>query len=220
MGKYILKRLGYMILTLWIVITITFALMHAIPGDPLAANARRLPPQIRANYYAKYGLDKPVTTQYVVYMKNLLKGDLGESLAFAGRSVNTVIKDGLPASARIGVQAVFIGFALGIALGIVAAFNRNKWPDYIVMFIALLGVSIPSFVFAALLQYLFTVKHMLLPTTGWGTFKHTILPTIALCLSPLAIYARYMRNECLDVLGQDYILTAKAKGVKIGRAHV
>ncbi|NEZ47713.1 ABC transporter permease [Clostridium niameyense] len=213
MGKYILKRLGYMILTLWIVITITFALMHAIPGDPLAANARRLPPQIRANYYAKYGLDKPVTTQYVVYMKNLLKGDLGESLAFAGRSVNTVIKDGLPASARIGVQAVFIGFALGIALGIVAAFNRNKWPDYIVMFIALLGVSIPSFVFAALLQYLFTVKHMLLPTTGWGTFKHTILPTIALCLSPLAIYARYMRNECLDVLGQDYILTAKAKGV-------
>lgn len=213
MGKYILKRLGYMVLTLWLVITITFALMHAIPGDPLAANARRLPPQIRANYYAKYGLDKPVTTQYVVYMKNLLKGDLGESLAFAGRSVNTVIKDGLPASARIGVQAVFIGFILGIALGIIAAFNRNKWPDYIVMFIALLGVSIPSFVFAALLQYLFTVKHMLLPTTGWGTFKYTILPTIALCLSPLAIYARYMRNECLDVLGQDYILTAKAKGV-------
>ncbi len=146
-------------------------------------------------------------------MKNLLKGDLGDSLAFAGRSVNTVIKDGLPASARIGIQAVFLGFALGIILGVVAAFKRNKWPDYIVMFLALIGVSIPSFVFAALLQYIFTVKFMILPTTGWGGAKYTILPTIALSLSPLAIYARYMRNECLDVLGQDYILTAKAKGV-------
>ncbi|EKN41559.1 oligopeptide/dipeptide ABC transporter permease, partial [Clostridium botulinum CFSAN001627] len=140
-------------------------------------------------------------------------GDLGDSLAFAGRSVNTVIKDGLPASARIGIQAVFLGFTLGIILGVVAAFKRNKWPDYIVMFLALIGVSIPSFVFAALLQYIFTVKFMILPTTGWGGAKYTILPTIALSLSPLAIYARYMRNECLDVLGQDYILTAKAKGV-------
>lgn len=146
-------------------------------------------------------------------MKNLLKGDLGDSLAFAGRSVNTVIKDGLPASARIGIQAVFLGFTLGIILGVVAAFKRNKWPDYIVMFLALIGVSIPSFVFAALLQYIFTAKFMILPTTGWGGAKYTILPTIALSLSPLAIYARYMRNECLDVLGQDYILTAKAKGV-------
>lgn len=134
MFRYILKRLGYMLLTLWIVITITFALMHTIPGDPLASSAKRLPPQIRANYYAKYGLDKPLTTQYAVYMKNLLKGDLGDSLAFAGRSVNTVIKDGLPASARIGIQAVFLGFTLGIILGVVAAFKRNKWPDYIVMF--------------------------------------------------------------------------------------
>lgn len=148
-------------------------------------------------------------------MKSLLKGDLGDSLAFAGRSVNTVIKDGLPASARIGIQAVFLGFVLGIILGgVLAAFKRNKWPDYIVMFLALVGVSIPSFVFAALLQYTFTVKLMILPTTGWGgSVKYTILPTIALSLSPLAIYARYMRNECLDVLGQDYILTAKAKGV-------
>lgn len=213
MLKYVLKRLGYMVLVLWIVITITFVLMHAIPGDPLASNAKRLPPQIRANYYAKYGLDKPLTTQYMVYMKNLSKGDLGESLAFAGRSINKVIKDGLPVSAQIGLQAVFLGFVLGIILGIIAAFNRNRWPDYIVMFLALVGVSIPSFVFAALLQYIFTVKFMILPTTGWGGFKYTILPTIALSLSSLAIYARYMRNECLDVLGQDYILTAKAKGV-------
>ena len=156
MFKFILKRLGYMFVTLWIVATITFMLIHAIPGDPLASMARKLPEQIRMNFYAKYGLDKPVIVQYGRFMKNIvLHGDLGESLAYQGRSVTGVIKLHAPVSARLGVQAVAMGFFIGVSLGVLAAFNRGKWPDYIVMFIAILGVSVPSFVMASLLQYFF-----------------------------------------------------------------
>lgn len=214
MFKFILKRLGYMLLTLYIAITITFFLIHAIPGDPLADLARKLPPQIKANYYAKYGLDKPLAIQYGTFMKNLVfHGDLGESLTYPGRSVVDTIKEYAPISGKIGIQAIILGFGLGVTLGIIAAFNRNKVADYFVMFIAILGISIPSFVLAALLQYVFTVKYSLLPTTGWGEFQHTILPTIAMSFGSIATYARYMRANCLDVLGQDYILTAEAKGV-------
>ncbi|GAA0123717.1 MULTISPECIES: ABC transporter permease [Clostridium] len=214
MLKFTLKRLGYMLVTLFISITITFMLIHAIPGDPLASMARNLPPQIRANYYEKYGLNQPVIVQYGRFMSNLiLKGDMGESLAYAGRNVGKTIASYSPISARIGGQAIFIGFTIGVILGILAAFKRGKWPDYLVMFIAILGISVPSFVIASLLQLLFTVHWNILPTTGWGEFKHTILPTIALSFSSIATYARYMRANCLDVIGQDYILTAKAKGV-------
>lgn len=214
MGKFILKRLGYMILTLYITITITFFLIHAIPGDPLSNLARKLPPQIKANYYAKYGLDKPVAVQYGLFMKNLvLHGDLGESLTYPGRSVVETIKSYAPVSGRIGIQAIILGFTIGVLLGIIAAFNRNKSADYFVMFLAILGISIPSFVLAALLQYFLTVKFQLFPTTGWGEFKYTVLPTIAMSFGSIATYARYMRANCLDVLGQDYIMTAEAKGV-------
>lgn len=214
MLKFTLKRFGYMLVTLFISITITFMLIHAIPGDPLASMARNLPPQIRANYYAKYGLDQPVIVQYGKFISNLvLKGDMGESLAYAGRSVGKTIASYAPISARIGGQAIVLGFTIGVILGILAAFKRGKWPDYLVMFIAILGISVPGFVIASLLQFTFTVHWMVLPSTGWGEFKHTILPTIALSFASIATYARYMRANCLDVIGQDYILTAKAKGV-------
>ncbi len=214
MLKFTLKRFGYMLVTLFISITITFMLVHAIPGDPLASMARNLPPQIKANYYAKYGLDQPVIIQYGKFMSNLvLHGDMGESLAYSGRSVGKTIASYAPISARIGGQAILIGFTIGVILGILAAFKRGRWPDYLVMFIAILGISVPSFVIASLLQYFLTVKWMVLPSTGWGQFKHTILPTIALSFASIATYARYMRANCLDVIGQDYILTAKAKGV-------
>ncbi|KYH35558.1 oligopeptide transport system permease protein OppB [Clostridium tepidiprofundi DSM 19306] len=214
MAKFLLKRFAYMLLTLFVAITITFMLIHAIPGDPLSSMARKLPPQIQKNFYAKYGLDKPVIVQYGKFMKNLvLHGDLGESLTYPGRSVVHTIKTYAPVSGRVGIQAIAMGFVIGIILGIIAAFYRNKWPDYLVMFIAILGISIPSFVLATLLQYVFTVKFMILPTTGWGEFKHTILPSIAMSFGSIATYARYMRANCLDVIGQDYILTAKAKGV-------
>ncbi len=213
MLKFTLKRFGYMIMTLFIAASITFMLIHAIPGDPMASMGRNLPEQIKANYYAKYGLDKPLITQYGMFIKNAIKGDLGESLSYPGRSVTETIKKSAPISARIGGQALLVGVSIGIIMGILAAFKRGKLPDYLVMFIAILGISVPSFVVASLLQWLLTVKFMVLPTTGWGEFKHTILPTIALSFSSIATYARYMRANCLDVIGQDYILTAKAKGV-------
>lgn len=213
MLKFTLKRFGYMLVTLFIAASITFMLIHAIPGDPLSGMARNLPPQIKANFYAKYGLDKPVIEQYGLFVKNALKGDLGESLQYPGRGVTSTIFKYAPISARVGSQAIAMGFTIGITLGILAALNRGKWPDYLVMFIAILGISVPSFVVAALLQYFFTVKWMLLPSTGWGSFKNTILPSIALSFGSIATYARYMRANCLDVIGQDYILTAKAKGV-------
>jgi len=214
MLKFLLKRIGYMFVTVWIVATITFMLIHAIPGDPLASAARKLPEQIRINFYEKYGLNDTVIVQYGRFMKNIvLHGDLGESLAYPGRKVSDVIKLHAPVSARLGIQAVSMGFFLGVSLGILAAFNRGKWPDYIVMFIAILGISVPSFVMASLLQYFFTVQNMWLPTTGWGGFEHTILPSIALSFGSIATYARYMRANTLDVIGQDYILTAKSKGI-------
>lgn len=213
MLKFTVKRFGYMLLTLFIASSITFFLIHLAPGDPLASLGRKLPEQIRENYYEKYGLNKPLITQYGYFIKNALHGDLGESLMFPGRSVTETIVKSAPISARIGGQALVIGVTAGILMGILAAFQRGKWPDYLVMFIAILGISVPSFVVASLLQWLLTVEFQILPTTGWGEFKHTILPTIALSFSSIATYARYMRANCLDVIGQDYILTAKAKGV-------
>ena len=214
MLKFTLKRFGYMLVTLFIAASITFMLIHAIPGDPLAADARKLPEQVRINYYAKYGLDKPLIQQYGKFMKNAIyDGDLGQSLVYPGRSISKTIAKHAPISAQIGGQALLIGVTIGLTLGILAAFNRGKVVDYIVMFIAILGISVPSFVVASLLQLGFGVKLGWLPITGYEGFKYTILPTIALSFSPIAVYARYMRANCLDVIGQDYILTAKAKGV-------
>lgn len=224
MGKYIFKRVGYMLLTLWIVITLTFFLMHSIPGDPLAHMAKRLPEQIRKNYYEKYGLDQPVIVQYGKFMKNLVtEGDLGESLRYPGRSVSETIGKNAKVSGRLGGQAIAIGIPIGIILGVIAALNRNRWPDYLVIFVAMLGVTIPVFIIAALLQYTFSVKFELLPTTGWGKFKYTIMPSIAMCFGSIATYARYMRSNVLEVINQDYILTAQAKGVSpfnVVRKHV
>lgn len=214
MARYIIKRIGYMILTLWIITTITFFLMHSIPGDPLAHMAKNLPEQIKANYYKKYGLDQPVIVQYGKFMKNLItEGDLGQSLRYPGRSVTDTILTHSKVSGRLGFQAIAIGITIGIILGIIAALFRNKWPDYLVMFIAILGITVPIFIIASILQYLFSVKFQILPTTGWGELKHTIIPTIALAFGSIATYARYMRSNVLEVINQDYILTAKAKGV-------
>lgn len=218
MFKYIMKRLGYMVLTMWVVITVTFVLMNTMPGDPISTKAKKMPPQVLENLKAKYNLDKPLYQRYGIYLKNLTKGDLGSSIETPGLTAKQVIKEKLPASARLGLQAVALGLTIGLILGILAAFNRTSWVDYLVMFIALLGVSVPSFVVAALLQKAFGGD--VLPIVGWpshnvwfGGFKYTVLPTIALSFGSIAVYARYMRTSVLDVVNQDYVLTAKAKGV-------
>ncbi len=202
-----------MILTLLVVIAMTFFLMRSIPGDPLASLARALPEQTKANFYAKYGLDKPLFQQYLIYMKNLLKGDLGESVVYAGRSVSETIVQTSPVSAAVGGLALIVGLIVGISLGIVAALYKNSWPDYLVMFIAILGITIPVFVLASLFQYFFSVKLGWLPTSGWGKPQHMVLPVIVLCFGTIATYARYIKSSMLEVLGQDYILTARAKGL-------
>lgn len=213
MLKYTAKRFVYMILTIWIVITLTFVMMHSIPGDPFSGG-KRLPEQTKKNLNIKYGLDKPILTQYQLFMKNLvLKGDLGESYTYPGLTVNSIIIQRAPVSAELGTEALLFALVLGLTFGIIAAFKRNYWQDYTVMIISILGIAIPSFVLAALLQYFFSVKLGILPTSGWGSFKYTILPALSLSLGIIAVYARYMRSSCIDILGQDYIMTAEAKGV-------
>lgn len=218
MTRYILKRIGYMIFTLWVVVTATFFLMNLLPGDPISATAKQLPPAVAANLRAKWNLDKPVTYRYAIYLKNLLHGQLGDSIVHPGENANQIIKERFPASARLGLQAVFLGLIIGLILGILAALRRTTWVDYLVMFIAIVGISVPSFVVAMLLQKGFGGG--VLPIIGWPTdhmwtsgFKYTVLPTIALCLASIATYARYMRTSVLDIVNQDYILTARAKGV-------
>ena len=152
MVKYILKKIGYMIVTLWVILTITFFLVSVIPGDPMQADTKVLPEAVVENLKARWGLDKPMGERYVIYLKNLLHGELGESYKTPGLTANQIIKDRFPASARLGIQAVVLGLVLGLLLGILAAFHRGTWIDFITIFIAIVGVSIPSFVFAALLQ--------------------------------------------------------------------
>jgi oligopeptide transport system permease protein len=214
MLKYTLKRFVYMMVTIWIIITITFLMMHAIPGDPLATQGRKLPPQQRKNLEAKYGLDKPLYTQYYMFMKGLVtRFDLGESYTYPGMTVNSLIKDKAPVSGIIGGAGLFFGVVIGIMLGIIAAFKKGTTADYVVMIIAIIGIALPSFVLAALLQYVFTVKFRIFPTTGWGSFKNVVLPALSLGFVDVAIFARFMRSSCIEVINQDYILTANAKGI-------
>jgi len=201
-----------MIITLWVIVTLTFFLMHMIPGDPFTSE-KRVPEQIRQNMLAKYHLDKPLIVQYGYYLKNLLHGDLGISLKYLNRTVNEIIANGFPASFQIGMQSIILGVFLGLILGIVAALNRNGFWDYVSMILAIIGRSVPNFIIATLLQYWIASKLRWLPVSGWGTFAHTILPSIALSFASLSIISRLMRASMLDVIGQDYIKTAKSKGL-------
>ena len=223
MTRYVLKRILYMLLTLLIVATVTFFMMRSIPGDPLGGMARELPEQTKANYYAKYGLDRPLIEQYLIYIKNMIQGDLGESLLYPGRSVSATIAATSPVSGLVGGIALVIGLLIGVCLGIIAALKKNQWPDYVVMVIAIMGITIPVFVLVSLMQYFFSIKLGWLPASGWGKPKHLIMPVIVLSFSTIATYARYIKSSMLDVLDQDYILTARSKGLSEGqivRRHV
>jgi len=210
--KYILKRLGISVVTIFIVITATFFLMRLMPGGPFDGE-KPLPPEIKASLEAKYGLDKSLGEQYSMYLKDLLKGDLGPSMRYKGREVQEIIGYSFPASAKLGGVAVAISLIFGILLGIIAALKYNKWPDSICMVLATLGVTLPSFVIATLLMYVFGVKLSLVPITGLDNLKSYILPSVALAGYSIAFISRLTRSKLLEVLKSDYIRTAKAKGV-------
>lgn len=213
MAKYILKRIALAIVTIWAVITITFVLMHSVPGNPFATENRKIPENIMENLMKKYGLDKPKSEQYIMYLKNIARFDFGESMKQDSETVNQIIARGFPVSARLGVQAILIALIFGPALGAIAALYQNKAPDYISMIISIIGVSVPSFVLGSFFVQFIASKVDWIPISGWGEFRHTILPSIALALMPLAQFARLMRSSMLEVLGQDYIKTAKSKGI-------
>lgn len=212
MKKFVLKRLLMAIVTMWVIITITFVIMHAVPGDPFAREGK-MPEQVYQNLRAQYGLDKPLGEQYVIYLKNIMKGDFGKSMKSQAETVNQMIKRGAPVSAQIGLQAFIISMILGPALGSIAALYQNKLPDYITMIIAIIGISVPSFIFATLLVQFVAKQVAWLPISGWGTFSHSILPSLSLALMPIAASARLIRSSMLEVLGQDYIRTARSKGL-------
>lgn len=211
MAKYIGKRLFYMVLTLFIIASLTFFLMKLIPGTPFKNQAKLSDAQIEI-MLEKYDLDKPVPVQYVTYLGNLLKGDLGTSFQFGNASVSELISQRIGASALLGLQALVVGVVIGTLLGILGALKQNTWLDYGSTFIAVIGKSIPSFVFAGLLQYYVGVKLGWFPVAFWKGPEYTVLPTIALAMFPIATAARFMRTEMIEVLGSDYITLAKAKG--------
>ena len=214
MLKYTLKRLLYILFTLWIVITCTFFLMKQLPGTPFdPEHFSIMSPQQQERVLEMYGLNDPVPIQYVKYLGNILRGDLGTSYTYVNQSVTSVIGGRLGPSALIGIQAVLLGLAIGLVLGILAAWKHNSAIDYVTMIIAVLGVSVPNFVAAALLQYYIGLKWGILPVGFWTNWACSILPSIALSFSPLAQVARFTRTEMLDVLDQDYIVTARAKGL-------
>ncbi|MEQ7051805.1 ABC transporter permease [Paenibacillaceae sp. P-4] len=209
----VLKRLFAMLVTLWIIVTLTFVIMHMIPGDPFASDSKTLPESVLENMRARYNLDKPLPTQYLLYLKSLLTLDLGPSIQSKTTDVNTLIARGFLPSAILGIQSMLLAIVVGIGLGTVAALHHNRALDYAAMMIAMLGISIPSFILAPLLIKYMSVKWGLLPVAAWGTWKHTVLPSLALAVAPIAIIARFVRTSMLEVLQQEYIHTAEAKGL-------
>lgn len=212
MKGYIAQRLAYMFITLFIIVSITFFLMQLLPGTPFT-NPEKLSIEQLELMNEKYGLNKPVAIQYLNYIGDLAKGDLGISFQYEGRSVNDILGERIGPSALIGFQALIFGAMIGLILGITSALNHNSFLDYGSVTIAVLGMSIPSFVFAALLQYFIGVKLGWLPVALWEGYENTIMPSLALSVTVIATVARFIRTEMLEVLGQDYIVTARAKGI-------
>lgn len=217
MFSYALKRILIGLMTVYAIATITFFAMHAVPGDPLL-RAKVVNEVVRQNLETKYGLNQPLFVQYVTFLTNMLKGDFGISFTQQNRSVNDIIREHFPVSALLGLVAIITAALGGIVGGAVAAIRRNQWPDRTIMSLVILFVSVPSFVFAAFAQVgLAEIKKKfgveILPVAGWGTLAHLILPGLILGLGTMAFLARLMRSSMLEVVHQDYIRTAKAKGV-------
>lgn len=193
--------------------------MHAIPGGPFTAE-KSLPPYVLHSIEERYKLNDPIYVQYGDYLTNLVQGDLGPSFKYPGRSVNDIIKDGFPVSFKLGMEAILLAIIIGIPSGVIAATHKDKWQDKFVNFFTTLGVAVPSFVVAALLIYILSTKLHLLPAAMWNGWRYEIMPALALSGMPMSFIARLTRSSMLDVLSQDYIKTAKAKGLSWSKVLV
>lgn len=211
MKKFLIKRLLIALATLWVLITVVFVLCRLMPGGPFMDP--KLTPEIKARMEAYYGLDKPLIQQYFIYLGNLFRGDLGYSMRYTNRTVNDILAASFPYSADLGIRALVMALAFGLVLGITAALHRGKALDFVCIFIAIIGTSIPDFIMGGLLQYFFGIKWGLLPVAQYYGIEYTILPSIALGLTTMASVSRVMRSSMLEVVGQDYIKTAKSKGI-------
>lgn len=221
MGKYILKRIGYSVLTLFALIALTFFMMRLLPGDPFIGE-KAITEATRVALEEKYGLDKPVAEQFMIYIGNVISGDLGSSMHY-NRPVTAIIADAFPYSLDLGMRALIFATIMGIFLGSMAAIKRGTPWDTLAMIIAIIGVSIPSFIVGAVLQYFLGLKLYewtgmnIFPITGWASEIHKLIPSFALSFGSLATISRLMRTSMLDVLSSDYIKTAKAKGLSEGK---
>lgn len=213
MGRYLVGRLFGIAVVILIVSIVVFLLMHAIPGGPYQEDKVPLPAEAKANYLRKYGLDRPLHEQYLLYMSNALRGDFGVPFQSPTESVTGLIARTWPVSASVGIVTLLVAIPLGFLLGVVAALRQNTWLDYVTSTTATLGLTVPNFVIAIWLVLLFAVQLRMLPTGGWGEWYHYILPVAALALAPMALTARYTRVSILEVSRSDYIRTAKAKGL-------
>jgi ABC-type dipeptide/oligopeptide/nickel transport system permease component len=216
---YTLKRLVAGVITVWFIATATFIAMHQVPGDPLI-NDKAVSDVIRQNLEQRYGLDKPVSQQYLIFLSNMLPPDpdFGISFTQQNRRVNDIIKDHFPVSAILGLLAITFATLGGILFGALTAIYRNRLPDFIIMFLVILGISVPSFVFAALGQLLLVnvnalIGYSFIPVAGWGTLMHMLMPSLVLGLGTMALLTRLMRSSMLEVVNEDYIKTARAKGL-------
>ena len=221
MFLYTIKRLIAGIITVWFIATATFVAMHSVPGDPLM-NDKAVSEEIRANLEARYGLDRPLSEQYFIYLGNMLRGDFGISFTQQNRRVNDIIRDHFPVSATLGILAIFFATVGGIVWGALTAIYRNRTPDVVIMFLVILGISVPSFVFAAVGQLALVninalIGHSIIPVAGWGTIWHMLMPAMVLGLGTMAFLTRLMRSSMLEVINEEYVKTARAKGLSSSR---
>lgn len=224
MFLFICRRVILSLITVWMVVTFTFLLMHHMPGEPFAVK-KAVPPQVLENITQKYGLDRPKLEQYFIYLSNVVRGDLGISMKYTNKSVNSIISKAFPVSIDLGLRALFIALFMGIILGIIAALNKNTPLDDITLFISVIGVAVPGFVLGTLSQYMLCYKFSevlsrvtgssfrLFPVSGWKGFSYTLVPSAVLAFGAMAIIIRMMRSSLLDVLELNYIVNAKAKGL-------
>lgn len=210
------RKLFYLFVALFLIVSLTFFLMKMIPGDPFT-DEKALPAEIHAALRQHYGLDDPLYEQYGKYLWSAFTWNLGPSLKYQNRTVNSIIRESFPVSAILGLEALLVALAVGIFLGVIAALKQKQWQDHIFILFASIGISIPSFILAALLQYILAIKLAILPVARWGTVAQSILPALSLAAMPIAYIARLVRSNMIEVLHSEYIKTAQSKGLSKGQ---